>query len=122
MVTITKERPETRERVTRQPQAPEVRQAEEPEPRVPREAVARPTARQDKQLGFVDRVVRSLGALFAGLGSIGQATYSLQGSRLISPGEKTLINAETIAYKQILPFTMPGTSALRRGSRNFLDG
>ena len=121
MATITKERPKTRKRVTRRPKAAVVRRPELPEPQVSHlkvgsaAAAGQQDARQDKKRGFVSKVVHGLGALFIELGFLGPAKFSLQGSRLISPGEKTVLDAELMGLKQILPFTIPSTSALRRG-------
>ena len=102
MATITKERPVTRKRVTRRSRPAVVRQAEQPEPRVSHLPVERLNDRQDQKRGFVSKVVRTLGDLFI-------AKYSLVGSRLVSPGEQTVLDAELMAYKQMLPFTMPST-------------
>lgn len=88
-----------------------------------REAAAQATgACQDKKVGFFSSVARGFGELFTGLGFFGPAKWWLQGSRLISPREKTLLEADSTGSKQILPFTIPGASALRRDSPNFKDG
>ena len=127
MATITKERPETRERVVRGPEAAAVRKTELPERRLSRSTVGSATVgrldvRQEEKRGFLDNVARGIGELFIELGFFGQARLWLRGSRLISSGEKTLLDAELMGCKQAVPFTIPGTSILGRGSRNFKHG
>ena len=94
MVTITKERPETREKVTRRPKSPAVQQTEQPEHRVSplaqtvgsAKAVAQPTdAHRDPPAGPFSKLARGLRDVFFQLGISGPSNPYYSDGRGFGP-------------------------------------